>query len=80
MKKYLAALLGAAFVAAASVQPVRADVPFGFSTIIGAPVGVIWHSRVVYRCQKRDLTRSEFERTLVFPISSVLRAYRDCKK
>lgn len=76
MKKVVLAACAALAIAAYSVEPVRADSGAGF--VVGGPVGVVWHAQVVNRCKNRQLTADEAKKTFVFPVLSVLRAYRDC--
>lgn len=75
MKKLMLAALAAGVVVAASVP---AAVERAEAQAVSS-VGLIWHAQVVNRCKNRQLTADEAKRTMILPLSSIARAYRDCK-
>ncbi len=74
MKKAVLAALAACVVVAVSV-PVSVERAEAQAV---SSVGLVWHAQVVNRCKNRQLTTDEAKRTMLLPISSIARAYRDC--
>jgi len=70
MKKIACAALAASFAVSVSSVP-------AFSQAAG--LGLIVHSSIVSKCQNRQLTQDEAQRTALFPFYNIWKAMKDCQ-
>ncbi|MEX2129614.1 MAG: hypothetical protein WD871_15430 [Xanthobacteraceae bacterium] len=71
MKKIAYAALAAAFAVSVSAVPAAAQA--------GTGLGLIIHSSIVSKCQNRQLTQEEAQKTMWFPLTGIWQAMKDCR-
>jgi hypothetical protein len=71
MNKIVYAALAAAFAVSVSTVPAAAQA--------GTGLGLIIHSSIVSKCQNRQLTQAEAEKTMWFPLTGIWQAMKDCR-
>jgi len=71
MNKFACVAAAAAFAISVSSVPAFAQA--------GTGLGLIVHSSIVSKCQNRQLTQEEANKTIIFPLTSIWQAMRDCR-
>lgn len=71
MNKFTFAAVAAAFALSVSSCPASAQA--------GSAVSLIVHASIVSKCQNRQLTQEEAQKTAILPFSSIWKAMKDCQ-
>lgn len=71
MNKFACVAAAAVFAISVSSVPALAQA--------GTGLGLIIHSSIVSKCQNRELTQEEANKTIILPLSSIWQAMRDCR-